>query len=155
MRCQGVSLQPLRRYSLHLAIIWRGERFQHFSDISRFLTFMVKSPQTCLSSNLQCADMQVYELHTYTDLCQRCGLVLNDCKHTPVWNYVLLMSTIWEMARRAKCAASSCMHFLLHRPTNCILSQWNLKKKVFPLKWSVLCYKNITFYLWIHISWIN
>ncbi len=55
---------PLRPYSTRLAIIWRGEGFQHFSDISRFLTFMVKSPQTCLSSNPQCADMQVYELHT-------------------------------------------------------------------------------------------
>lgn len=87
MRCQGVSPQPVRTYSsVRSAVIWRGEGFQHFSDISWFLTFMVKSPQTCLLSNLQCADMQVYELHTYTDLCQCCGLVLNDCKHTPVWN---------------------------------------------------------------------
>lgn len=116
MRCQGVSPQPLRPYSMHSAIIWRGEGLQHFSDISRFLTFMAKSPQTCLSSNPQCADMQVYELHTYTDLCQRCGLVLNDCKHTPVWNYVLLSSAIWQMVHRAKCAASPCMHFLLYRP---------------------------------------
>lgn len=99
MHCQGVSPQPLRPYSMHSAIIWRGEGFQHFSDISRFLTFMVKSPQTCLSSNPQCADMQVYELHTYTDLCQRCGLVLNDCKHTPAWNYVL-SATIRQMVRR-------------------------------------------------------
>lgn len=116
MHCQGVSPQPLRPYSMHWAIIWRGEGFQHFSDISRFLTFMVKSPQTCLSSNPQCADMQVYELHTYTDSCQRCGLVLNDCKHTPVWNDVLL-STIWQMVHRAKSAASPGMQFLFYGPS--------------------------------------
>lgn len=111
MHCQGVSLQPLRPYSMYSAVIWRGEGFQHFSDISRFLTFMVKSPQTCLSSNPQCADMQVYELHTYTDLCQRCGIVLNDCKHTPVWNYVL-WSAIWQMVHRAKCAESPLLYRL-------------------------------------------
>lgn len=113
MRCQGVSPQPVRTYSsVRSAVIWRGEGFQHFSDISWFLTFMVKSPQTCLLSNLQCADMQVYELHTYTDLCQCCGLVLNDCKHTPVWNYGL-SSAIWQLVHRAKCAAFSIHAFSL------------------------------------------
>lgn len=141
MHCQGVSPQPLRLYSMHSAIIWRGERFQHFSDISRFLTFMVKSPQTCLSSNPQCADVHIYELHTYTDLCQRCGFVLNDCKHTPARNYVLLSSTIWQMVRRAKCAASLCMYFLLSWPIGCMLLLWIsflkrgfLPKPVIPAK---------------------
>ncbi len=114
MHCQGVSPPPLRPYSMFSAVIWRREGFQHFSDISRFLTFMVKSPQTCLSSNLQCADMQVYQLHTYTDLCQRSGLVLNDCKHTPAWNYVL-SSTIWQMVRKGNCAAPESMLFFFVR----------------------------------------
>lgn len=105
MHCQGVSPRPLRPYSMHSAIIWTGVGFQHLSDISRFLNFMVKSLQTCLSSNSQCGDMQVYQLHTYIDLCQRCRLVLNDCKHTLVGNYVL-SSTIWQMVHRAKCSHS-------------------------------------------------
>lgn len=130
MRCQGVSLQPLRPFSLHLAIIWRGERFQHFSDISRFLTFMVKSPQTCLSSNPQCADMQVYKLHTYTDLCQRCVLVLNDCKHTPVWNYVLLSSTIWEMVRSLYMLAF--LFFFCISAHKLYASSEKIKKQFFP-----------------------
>lgn len=64
------------------AVIWRGLGFQHFSDISRFLNFMGKSPQTCLSSSWRRADVQVHRLHTRADLCQRSRLVLSDCKHT-------------------------------------------------------------------------
>lgn len=86
MCCQGVSPQTLREQSTHSTVIWSRKGFQHFSDISRFLNFMVESPQTCLSSNSPCADVQVYQLPTCLDLC-RCGkLTFNGCKLTPVRN---------------------------------------------------------------------
>lgn len=139
MRCQGVSLQPLRPYSLHLAIIWRGEWFQHFSDISRLLTFMMKFPQTCLSSNSQCADTLVYELHTYTDVCQRCGFVLNDCKHTWVWNYVLLSSIICEIVHRAN--VHECIFFCMTESFHCRFFYTKFSCYISFLHYSVLANK--------------
>lgn len=96
--------------SVRSAVIWRGLGFQHFSDISRFLNFMAKSPQTCLSSKPRRADVQVYRLHTYADLCQRSRLVLSDCKHSlGEWNYVS-STTIWQMEKRAKCRHAAYFH---------------------------------------------
>ena len=88
-----------------------GERLQHFSDISRLLTFTVKSPQTCLSSNLQRADTQVNELHTYNELCQCCGAGSKRLQtHSSEELCIIILVNLANGARGRVC--SLCMHVL-------------------------------------------
>ena len=88
-----------------------AERLQHFSDISRLLTFTVKSPQTCLSSNLQRADTQVNELHTYNELCQCCGAGSKRLQtHSSEELCIIILVNLANGARGRVC--SLCMHVL-------------------------------------------
>ena len=80
------------------------------------------------------------------DLCQRCGLVLNDCKHTPVWNYVLLSSRIWQSVQRAKCAAPPCIHFLSGRCIGVLLLWFSLLIK--PSRLAKYSTFDFLFYPW-------
>lgn len=111
MCCQGVSPHTAREQSTHSAVIWSRKGFQHFSDISRFLNFMARSPQSCLSSACRRAGTPASHMHWFMSMLQAHvkWLRVHSCEEL---RRQISLAT-WQVVHRAKCTHT--VHAFSHR----------------------------------------